>query len=112
MTGARKIPPYLERELRRHIKPSNKSSTSSSFFGRSGSNSGASSSSSNGSQQQQDNKKFYTLLGCTAFVGITASFPYLGAAWIGPLSESDEVRRNYVFQCSSKCLYRVSPVVL
>jgi hypothetical protein len=95
MTGARKIPSHLERELRRHIKPvvSNKSSPSPSFLWRSGSKSGSSSSSSS-SSSQQENKKFYTLLGCTAFVGITASFPYLGAIWIGPLSESDEVRKN------------------
>jgi hypothetical protein len=83
MTGARKIPSHIERELRRHIRPASAKVSQPQQ---------SSLSSSHGATNNQNNKMlYYTLFGCTAFVGITASFPYLGAAWIGPLSERDEV---------------------
>lgn len=82
--GASKIPPHIARELRRHVKPKipNNSSTSTnkSHFKFGGFGKGDSSSS---------NSKLYTLLGCSAFIGITASFPFFGMAWIGRLSDKD-----------------------
>jgi hypothetical protein len=75
MTGASKIPPHIARELGRHLKPRSK--------GPGGSSAG---------KGQKDNGKLYTFLGCTAFIGITASFPYFGMAWIGRLTDKDEVR--------------------
>ena len=84
--GASKIPPHIARELRRHVKPKipNNSSTSTnkSHFKFGGFGKGDSSSS---------NSKLYTLLGCSAFIGITASFPFFGMAWIGRLSDKDGV---------------------
>lgn len=79
MTGASKIPPHIARELRRHVKPKAKAS--------SGASAGK-----NTNKKPTDNGKLYTFLGCTAFVGVTASFPFFGMAWIGPLSDRDEVR--------------------
>ena len=75
MTGASKIPPHIARELGRHLKPRSK--------GPGGSSAG---------KGQKDTGKLYTFLGCTAFIGITASFPYVGMAWIGRLTDKDEVR--------------------
>lgn len=77
MTGASKIPPHIARELRRHVKPKAKAS--------SGASAGK-----NTNKKPTDNGKLYTFLGCTAFVGVTASFPFFGMAWIGPLSDRDE----------------------
>ena len=81
MSGARKIPPHIARELKRHLKPQP---------ARPGAGSNAGSNAGKG-----DNKRLYTFLGCTAFIGVTASFPFLGMAWIGPLSARDEVRISF-----------------
>ncbi|GFH49709.1 hypothetical protein CTEN210_06185 [Chaetoceros tenuissimus] len=66
-----KIPPHIARELKRHVQ--------------NGAKSGASS-----TGKKDNSKTIKTLLGCTAFIGFTASFPYLGMAWIGPLNDRDE----------------------
>ncbi len=92
--GASKIPPHIARELRRHIKPKAGAARQSN----------ASSSSTSSS----NNGKLYTFLGCTAFIGVTASFPYFGMAWIGPLNERDGVRRrlnNVAFDRASFMTY-------
>ena len=78
MTAARKVPPHIARELARHVKPSKTSTTSSnraSFGGGSGSS--------------NSNSKARTVIGCFAFVGVTASIPLWAMKWIGPLNEKD-----------------------
>ena len=87
MTGASKIPPHIARELGRHLKPRSK--------GPGGSSAG---------KGQKDTGKLYTFLGCTAFIGITASFPYVGMAWIGRLTDKDEVRRMFLY-CLKQLLW-------
>lgn len=88
MSGASKIPPHIARELKRHVRPRSASGpTSASAAGKNAGKAGDSSS----------NSKFYTLIGCTAFIGVTASFPLLGMAWIRPLSDRDEVRGSCLF---------------
>eukprot|EP00553_Chaetoceros_curvisetus_P005921 CAMPEP_0204618226 /NCGR_PEP_ID=MMETSP0717-20131115/4950_1 /ASSEMBLY_ACC=CAM_ASM_000666 /TAXON_ID=230516 /ORGANISM="Chaetoceros curvisetus" /LENGTH=138 /DNA_ID=CAMNT_0051631921 /DNA_START=1 /DNA_END=417 /DNA_ORIENTATION=+ len=71
MTGASKIPPHIARELRRHVlkTPHQSSSKSSSTEG---------------------NGAIRTFLGCTAFIGVMASIPFVAMQWIGPLNERDE----------------------
>eukprot|EP00558_Chaetoceros_sp_UNC1202_P011609 CAMPEP_0197239640 /NCGR_PEP_ID=MMETSP1429-20130617/6089_1 /TAXON_ID=49237 /ORGANISM="Chaetoceros sp., Strain UNC1202" /LENGTH=133 /DNA_ID=CAMNT_0042699095 /DNA_START=73 /DNA_END=471 /DNA_ORIENTATION=+ len=69
MTASRKVPEHIARELRRHVKPKPGQSNSSS--------------SGNGS-------KVSTLIGCAAFIGVTASMPLLAMKWIQPLSDRDE----------------------
>lgn len=76
MSGAKKIPPYIARELKRHVKSKQQAGPAGS-----GGNSAG----------KKDNSRLYTFLGCTAFIGVTASFPFMGMAWIGRLSDRDEV---------------------
>ncbi len=90
MTGANKIPPHIARELRRHVLKTPKS--------RSGHQSSSKSSSTEG------NGAIRTFLGCTAFIGVMASIPFVAMQWIGPLNERDEVSCfNFMRICS--CCY-------
>jgi hypothetical protein len=80
MSGASKIPPHIARELKRHVRPRPTSAA------------GSSAGKNAGKAEDSSNSKVYTLIGCAAFVGVTASFPLMGLAWIRPLSDRDEVR--------------------
>ena len=71
MTTSKKIPSRIAKELARHIKSPSKTISKSS-----------SSSEGNGS-------KLATVMGCFAFVGVTASLPFWAMKWIGPLNEKD-----------------------
>ena len=73
---ATKIPPQVSRELYRHLKvgTSNRSRTNAKSV-----------------REKDFRSSLGTLAGCTAFVGVAASLPFLCMQWIGPLNERDEV---------------------
>eukprot|EP01083_Nonionella_stella_P092906 260219_1 len=78
MAAASKIPPHIARELRRHVRrPSRGTSTTRSTR------------QNNSNSQGVTNIR--TLVGCTAFVGVTASIPFIAMQWIGPLNEKDDI---------------------
>lgn len=71
----RKLPPEVQRELLRHVKPR------------------ASRSSSDARRPQSSTtfpKTYYWLAGCTVFVGLTASLPYWATQSIGSLTAKDQ----------------------
>jgi hypothetical protein len=83
MSAPSKIPPHIARELARHVKPtSNKTTTLSS-------QSRKNNYKNNNSNSNNNNKTMKTVVGCFAFVGVTASIPLWAMKWIGPLNEKD-----------------------
>ncbi len=76
MTASGKIPPHIARELARHVKQPLKPLNSSS-------------SRKSTSQGSDGGSKLTTVIGCFAFVGVTASLPLWAMKWIGPLNEKD-----------------------
>jgi hypothetical protein len=77
----RKIPPHIARELARHVKQLRPTS--------SGANSTASRATQMNNETSNFNSKIKTVIGCFAFVSVTASIPFLAMKWIGPLNEKD-----------------------
>ena len=77
MTGTRKIPHHVARELQRHVK-NVKVNQAQGGKGRT-------------ANEDSDlrGKSLLTLLGCVGFVGVTASSPLWLMKWIGPLNERD-----------------------
>ena len=82
MTASRKIPSQIARELARHVKPLKPTS--------SGANSTASQATELYNETSYFNNKIKTVIGCFAFVSLTASIPLWAMKWIGPLNEKDE----------------------
>lgn len=81
MTASRKIPSHIARELARHVKPLKPTS--------SGANSTASRPTEIYNETSRINNTIKTVIGCFAFVSLTASIPFWAMKWIGPLNEKD-----------------------
>ncbi len=81
MTASRKIPAHIARELARHVKK--KTPPLSSSGGSSGNHNNRNNNTST------NTGKIKTVIGCFAFVGITAQIPLWAMKWIGPLNEKD-----------------------
>ena len=100
MVASRKIPPHIARELARHVKSSKPTSAIISNNGKTGEN---------------REKQYKTLLGCFAFIGVTASMPLVAMEWIGPLNEKDgaltggQIRRGAFNNSGSRDVGRTQP---
>lgn len=81
MSSSRKAVSSISKELQRHVQSGQRSRASSKTIRQQRDSAGDGSGGSGISN---------TLLGCVAFVGVTASIPFLSMHWIGPLNEREE----------------------
>mmetsp|Transcript_17467 Transcript_17467/g.24662 ORF Transcript_17467/g.24662 Transcript_17467/m.24662 type:complete len:150 (+) Transcript_17467:98-547(+) len=81
--GSKNIPPYIAKELQRHVKPS----AGNKVIGNSEKIKAAAAKQFR--KEQNDGGNMKTLFGCVSFVAATASLPFLCMQWIGPLNEKD-----------------------
>ena len=87
MSSPRKVVSSISKELQRHVQStSNRSRVASNTLG-----TRSSLGNSNDQGRSTGRNMSNTLLGCVAFVGVTASIPFLRMQWIGPLNEREEV---------------------
>ena len=81
--SAKKIPPHIARELRRHVAGTAPSASSSSA---------ATPAATRFSKDQESNNQSHSrvLLACAGFVGLVSIVPYAAVKWIGHLTNKED----------------------